>query len=300
MNSPDSTPFSPTANIEPLPADTVGHRDLQNRQPLLPNRIDYRLIKTDKGINILLAAIHSVRHVQDPPALFVSLHGACIERGSMGTISVFTIYVAPIKTAFLVDVLFMGLNCFKYVSRENNLSIQSVLESNEIPKVFYDFRNTNNALHGTCGIKLEHVHDLMLMGRIHCTPGGRPASKTLADENLRKWRKKVMRFVKAQEERFPIYPDGNTRIFDRRPVSKTVIDHCVKLIISRASLWELYHPMPELRRETYHSRLRGWILDSRSRDYNPETNPVSGTRKRPRRGRPPRGGAAASGSRVAD
>ncbi|KAH7361606.1 hypothetical protein B0T11DRAFT_76274 [Plectosphaerella cucumerina] len=139
MNSPDSTPSSPTANIEPLPADTVGHRDLQNRQPPLTNRIDYRLIKTDNGINILLAAIHSVRHVQEPPALFVSFHGACIERGSMGTISVFTIYVAQIKTTFLVDVLFMGLDCFKYVIRENNLSIQSVLESVEIPKVSMTF-----------------------------------------------------------------------------------------------------------------------------------------------------------------
>jgi hypothetical protein len=218
----------------------------------------------------------------------------------MGTISVLTVYVAPIETAFVIDILFMGLNCFRYTSQENNISIQSVLESSEIPKVFYDFRNTNNALHGTCGIELEHVHDLMLMGRIRRIPGGRPASKTPGDEILRKERKRFTRFVKDQEERFPVYPDGDTRIFDRRPFSQTAIDHRVKLIISWASLWELYHPMTELRPEAYRRHLRGWILDSRSRDYNPETNTVSGARKRPRRRRPPRGGAAASASRVTD
>jgi exonuclease 3'-5' domain-containing protein 1 len=79
----------------------------------------------------------------DPPSLYMDLEG--IRLGRNGTISIFSLYVYPKKTAYLIDVHKLEGAAFT-TAGGNGATLKSILESSTIPKVMFDLRSDSDAL----------------------------------------------------------------------------------------------------------------------------------------------------------
>jgi exonuclease 3'-5' domain-containing protein 1 len=66
------------------------------------------------------------------------------------------------KQIYLIDVLSLRHECFTACGEGGN-NLKDSLESNAIPKVFFDVRNDSDALYSHFKIKLDGVIDLQLM-----------------------------------------------------------------------------------------------------------------------------------------
>jgi exonuclease 3'-5' domain-containing protein 1 len=102
--------------------------------------------------------------------LYVDLEGNNLSRH--GTLSLITVLVEPRHTVHLVDVTTLGKEAFS-VSGTNEKTLQQILESRDIIKVFYDIRNDSDALFSLFGVRVGGIEDLQLMEL-----GGRRGSKT--------------------------------------------------------------------------------------------------------------------------
>ena len=65
---------------------------------------------------------------------------------------------------YLIDVHTLGASAFTTVGIKNpNVTLKSILEDAQVPKVFFDVRNDSDALYFLFGIKLAGIHDLQVM-----------------------------------------------------------------------------------------------------------------------------------------
>lgn len=63
---------------------------------------------------------------------------------------------------YLIDIYVLGARAFSTTDASGN-SMKSVLESDSIPKVFFDVRNDSDALYHHFNISLAGVVDLQVM-----------------------------------------------------------------------------------------------------------------------------------------
>lgn len=122
-----------------------------------------------------------------PPDLYFDIHGENLSRN--GHISFITIYDRSLEKVYFIDVGVMGLETFttyvnvKVTDRDGDIemkdesvedkeskplrtrfvSLPAILQSEEIPKVFFDVRNDADVLFSLYDIKLGGVYDLQLM-----------------------------------------------------------------------------------------------------------------------------------------
>ena len=95
-----------------------------------------------------------------PPSLYIDLEG--ISLGRIGSASILTLYVLPLATVYIVDIHKLGAPTFS-TEGDAKKSFQTILESDTIPKVFFDVRNDSNVLYSHYQLKLAGVQDLQLM-----------------------------------------------------------------------------------------------------------------------------------------
>lgn len=93
----------------------------------------------------------------DPPSLYIDLEGVSLSR--YGSISIMQIFVVPHNCVYLLDIHTVGRTAFEQLgsSRKN---LQSILQDEAIPKVFFDVRNDSDALYHHYQISLAGVIDL--------------------------------------------------------------------------------------------------------------------------------------------
>lgn len=96
-----------------------------------------------------------------PPSIYVDLEGVNLSRH--GTISILQIYVSTTAENYLVDVKTLGEAAFSTKGTSSSNTLKDILESESIPKVFFDVRNDSDALFSHYGIKLQGIHDVQLM-----------------------------------------------------------------------------------------------------------------------------------------
>lgn len=105
-----------------------------------------------------------------PPHLFIGLEGVNLSR--YGAISILTIYDRSSNFVYLIDVHNLGDAAFSTSALTNNtflmeenrfVTLREILESTENPKVFFDARNSSDALFAGFNIELKGVQDLQLM-----------------------------------------------------------------------------------------------------------------------------------------
>ncbi|KAE8360863.1 hypothetical protein BDV27DRAFT_161282 [Aspergillus caelatus] len=96
----------------------------------------------------------------DPPSLYLDLEGTNLSRH--GSISILQISVLPHNRTYLIDIHMLKENAFAKAA-SNGQTLKKLLETESVPKVFFDVRNNADALYNCFGITLAGVQDLQLM-----------------------------------------------------------------------------------------------------------------------------------------
>jgi exonuclease 3'-5' domain-containing protein 1 len=138
----------------------------------------------------------------------------------------------------------LGERAFQ-VADSDGRTLKSILESQEIVKVFFDIRNDSDALFGLFGIRVGGIEDVQLMelasrsfpkrfinGLAKCIE----RDSTLPYAEKREW--------KASKERghklFDPNLGGGYAVFDERPLSAEINKYCVQDVMHMPALRELY------------------------------------------------------------
>ncbi|KAK2035994.1 exonuclease, partial [Colletotrichum somersetense] len=204
----------------------------------------------DIPTSVLVDTIDSLSEMVDslvdlptnPPSLYIDLEGDNLSRH--GTISILQLHVLPSKQTYLLDVHTLKDQCFSVTGRKGH-SFGHFLESDAIPKVFFDVRNDSDALYHHFQIKLGGIQDLQLMelatrtfsrkcvnGLSKCIERDGSLSYT---EGLA-WRRVKDKGVKL----FAPEHGGSYQVFNERPLSSDMIRYCVQDVQFLPLLWTRY------------------------------------------------------------
>ncbi|KAK0971855.1 hypothetical protein LTR54_017700 [Friedmanniomyces endolithicus] len=165
-----------------------------------------------------------------PPRLYVDLEGNTLSRN--GTLSLVTILLEPEGDVYLIDVTTLGRGAFT-TAGIGGRTLQAVLESKDIIKVFFDIRNDSDALFGLYEIRVAGIEDLQLMEL-----ASRNFSKMLANGLAKRIeRDSTIPFV--ERRRWQLVKDngkylfdpqrgGSYAVFDQRPLQKDIKEYCTQ------------------------------------------------------------------------
>ncbi|CAI6087788.1 unnamed protein product [Clonostachys chloroleuca] len=180
-----------------------------------------------------------------PPSLYVDLEGINLSRH--GTISILQIHVRTTGHTYLIDVLTLGSLAFSTSGiLHTETTLKSILESDQIPKVFFDVRNDSDALYSHYNISLSGIHDLQLMALATRNPGQRRVISGLAkciekDAPLSSVERSRLAAIKAKGSAlFSPEKGGSYAVFDARPLSGEILDYCVQDTTILPRLWSHY------------------------------------------------------------
>jgi exonuclease 3'-5' domain-containing protein 1 len=96
----------------------------------------------------------------DPPPLYVDLEG--VKLGASFNISHIALCCSSIQP-YIINVHLLRGEGFSTLSSNSAHSLKTVLESPNIPKVFFDCRNDSDALYSHFRISLDGVIDVQLL-----------------------------------------------------------------------------------------------------------------------------------------
>ncbi|KAI4112172.1 MAG: hypothetical protein LQ339_000180 [Xanthoria mediterranea] len=181
-----------------------------------------------------------------PPSLFIDLEGVSLSRH--GTVSILQLLVSQSDRTYLIDIHTLGSKAFHAPATDGQTTLKSILESNAIPKVFFDVRKDSDALYAHFGIRLAGVQDIQLMelairkpnipkkylnGLAKCIEKDVPMPM---DESHR-WK-----MVKEKGRRlFAPECGGSYEVFNTRPMSDDVQAYCVQDVKFMPKLWTVYN-----------------------------------------------------------
>ncbi|EEH33503.1 hypothetical protein PAAG_04553 [Paracoccidioides lutzii Pb01] len=167
-----------------------------------------------------------------PPSLYIDLEGISLSRE--GRISILQLFNHPKNHLYLVDIHVLGHEAFT-TAAANGKSLRTILESPDVPKVFFDVRNDSNAFFFHFDIRLQGVEDIQLMenasrpgflsrkrfvsGLARCVEHDAPIS--LSEKRL--WKEHKERRVRL------FNPDcgGSYETLNARPLPQAILDYGV-------------------------------------------------------------------------
>ncbi|KAK4233677.1 hypothetical protein C8A03DRAFT_47835 [Achaetomium macrosporum] len=179
-----------------------------------------------------------------PPSLYIDLKG--VNLGRHGTVSILQIYVLPRRQAYLVDIHLLGERAFSTPSSTTGHTFKGILESEAVPKVFFDVRHDSDAHYSHFGISLAGIQDVQLMelatrdyprrfvcGLAKCIERG---DACLSEEERSAWSA-----AKAKGRRlFAPECGGSYQVFNERPLSEEIRRYCVQDVSILPRLWASY------------------------------------------------------------
>ncbi len=177
-----------------------------------------------------------------PPSLYLDLEGTNLSRH--GSISIIELFVSTQNHVYLIDVHVLGEAAFSTQSSDGQ-TLKVVLESPDIPKVFFDVRNDSDALYSHFDISLAGIQDIQLLenaARPHnrrCVNGlakciERNATMTFSQRS--DWQK-----AKAQGRKlFAPERGGSYEVFNTRPLAEELRKYCVQDVLFLPGLWSTY------------------------------------------------------------
>jgi len=179
----------------------------------------------------------------DPPSLYLDLEG--VKLGRHGSISIISLYIAPIKKIYLIDIHKLGKTAFSTTNRSGT-SLKTILESPTIPKIIFDVRNDSDALFSHFQISLDGIQDVQLMelatregskdfvaGLAKCIEKESPISAPAKAE----WQR-------AKEVGRRLYDPkkgGRYEIFNERPMRPEIIRYCAGDVALLPGLYNVYN-----------------------------------------------------------
>ncbi|KAF1956826.1 domain-containing protein 1 [Byssothecium circinans] len=216
------------------------------------------LISSTEQLSDVLAKLDT--SYASPPSLYIDLDGIKLSRN--GTISLITLLNHPSDTVYLIDVHELGAATFTTPATSptptpspapsTNINpttpphtLQSILESPTIPKVFFDVRNDSDALFAHYNIKLQGIQDLQLMelasrtrpkaylnGLARCIQDDLPLSAALRAE--------IQKTKDAGVRLFAPEKGGSYEAFNQRPLLPELERYCVQDVVFMPRLWQVY------------------------------------------------------------
>lgn len=178
-----------------------------------------------------------------PPSLYIDLEGVNLSRH--GTISILQIYVLPRRQAYLVDIHILGETAFCAPSSATGRTFKDILESETVPKVFFDVRSDSDALFSHFQIRLAGVQDLQLMelatrtfprrlvcGLARCIE----REVSLGETEKSSWLATKERGTRL----FAPERGGSYQVFNERPLHAEIRRYCVQDVHLLPRLWAYY------------------------------------------------------------
>jgi exonuclease 3'-5' domain-containing protein 1 len=179
------------------------------------------------------------------PNLFIDLEGNNLSRH--GTLSLITILVEPRHTVHLIDVHTLGKEALITPNTTNTTTLQQILESETITKVFFDIRHDSDALFGLYGIRVSGVEDLQLMelasrSRFENKRYVSGLAKCIQTYAQLSWvEKQQFKATKDQGVRlFDPARGGSYAVFDQRPLSAEVANYCAQDVLHMPGLYDVF------------------------------------------------------------
>lgn len=194
----------------------------------------------------LAKCIDSLTHLPyEPPSLYIDLDGEDPSRE--GSISIITLLALPDNHTFLIDVYKLNKATFTTTGKEGK-TLKDILESPQMPKVFFDVRNDADALFAQFGVALQSVQDIQLMedaSRFTRGSGKRLLSSLakcverdalMTFEAKQRWTTVRMR----GEELYDPEKGGSYEVFNSRPLMEDILQFCVQDVRYMPFLRSLY------------------------------------------------------------
>ncbi|KAK8121517.1 hypothetical protein PG999_005637 [Apiospora kogelbergensis] len=181
----------------------------------------------------------------EPPSLYIDIEG--VRLGRQGSISIITIHVSPISKTYLIDVATLGRTAFT-TQGSREYTLRNILESPDVPKVFFDIRNDSDALFSLFDIAVAGVRDLQLLelavkSQIQ-SPKPLVSSLQHCIEADLLWTKEAKTdWLKIKEEGKKLFDPkkgGRYEVFAERPLQKAVVRYCAQDVACLPELWSLY------------------------------------------------------------
>ncbi|KAL5877519.1 hypothetical protein ACKVWC_006672 [Pyricularia oryzae] len=148
-------PFRRVKGLRPPPPPSILSASLRDLSRL---EVTSNVVATPRHVSDMLQTISQLPP-SPHPVLYLNSEGANLCRD--GDISVVAIFVEPKRHVYLVDVQELGEQAFNTTG--SGTSLKQILESADVPKVFFDVRDDASALFGIYGIRLQGVQDVQLM-----------------------------------------------------------------------------------------------------------------------------------------
>lgn len=178
-----------------------------------------------------------------PPSIYLDLEGVALSRH--GSVSILQIHVSPNDRTLLIDIHSLGETAFSTTGTSGQ-TLKGILESDTIPKVFFDVRNDSDALFSHYGIKLACVHDLQLMELAtrnfsrRCVNGLSKCIErdiTLSMSEREVWKETKEKGLKL----FAPERGENYEVFNVRPLPEDVLLYCIQDVHFMPKLWRRYN-----------------------------------------------------------
>lgn len=205
-----------------------------------------------------------------PPLLFLDLEGVNLSRH--GSISILQLLVPPTGNVYIVDVHSLNHKAFS-TQTPDGTTLKTILESSNIPKVFFDVRNDSDALFHHFQVNLQSIIDVQLLEfATRRVPGKflRGLSKCIEEsadltmDETRQWQK-----VKtAGLKRFAPEKGGEYEAFHVRPLPADLLSYCVQDVVLLPRL--LLHFTKTLSKDSaskVHSETLKRVRESQSASY---------------------------------
>jgi exonuclease 3'-5' domain-containing protein 1 len=177
------------------------------------------------------------------PSLYVDVEGVNLSRH--GSISILQLLVSPDNRTYLIDIHTLGDKAFSTAGATGQ-TLKGILESDSIPKVFFDVRCDSDVLFRHFGISLAGIHDIQLMelatrylskkfvyGLSKCIE--RDLSLTASEKQAWEGVKEKGRNLFAPER------GGSYEVFNARPLSNDMLLYCIQDVQFMPKLWQHYN-----------------------------------------------------------
>ncbi|KAF2497286.1 hypothetical protein BU16DRAFT_526305 [Lophium mytilinum] len=233
------------------------------------------LIDSTAGVSNLVDQLLTLP--TSPPSLYIDLEGVNLCRE--GTISLVTLLVQATRApnrVFLIDVQSLGSLAFSTPGKDG-MTLKGILESPDIPKVFFDVRNDSDALYAQFNVSLQGIEDVQLMENASRSFGSRKFLSGLAkcieldSHGLEPQVRQSWRLAKEKGERlFKPANGGSYEVFNARPLSEDIIAYCAGDVQFLPSLRELHwYNLTQPWKVKVDQETKKRVLESQKLDYQP-------------------------------
>ena len=119
--------------------------------------MNLQLIDTQEALLSMLAKAQNLRN--DPPSFYFDCEG--YKLGRFGTLDLLQLHILPLAQTFVIDLFTLQHQAFNVP--DSGCTLQDILESESIAKVFFDVRNDSDALYSHFQVRVRGVVDLQLL-----------------------------------------------------------------------------------------------------------------------------------------